>query len=103
VIEIEVQVPERFALYPPRPNPSGGRIWIDLDVPRHDEAVLELNVYDVAGRRVRELIGGERPAGRHTMSWDLRDGGGRRVGAGVYFVVFQATEYRRTEKVLILR
>jgi hypothetical protein len=51
-------------------------------VPRH----VDLSVYDVTGRRVRNLISGRLPTGRsHTVRWDGRDQRGIPVAAGVYF------------------
>mgnify|MGYP003694209409 CR=1 FL=1 len=47
---------------------------------------VELGIYDLAGRLVRELTQGERDAGRHQVSWDGTDGSGGRVGPGVFFL-----------------
>jgi hypothetical protein len=49
-------------------------------------AKAHVAVYDVAGRRVRELNNGWLTAGRHTLPWDGRDGSGQPVAAGVYFL-----------------
>jgi hypothetical protein len=102
-VEGPARIPERFLLHRPRPNPNGARVWIDLDIPGHEGGSLDLAVYDVSGRRIRDLLRGPRDPGRHTILWDLTDAAGRSVGAGVYFVVFRAEGYQRTEKVLILR
>jgi subtilisin family serine protease len=47
---------------------------------------VDLAVYDAAGRRVRELVSGERPAGPHAARWDGRGDGGARLLSGVYFL-----------------
>jgi hypothetical protein len=53
-----------------------------LSLPLPGRAKLE--VYDVAGRRVRALMEGSLPAGDSRAAWDLRDDGGRTVAPGVY-------------------
>ncbi|HET9252354.1 MAG TPA: FlgD immunoglobulin-like domain containing protein [Candidatus Eisenbacteria bacterium] len=46
-------------------------------------------VYDVAGRRVREIHEGWLPAGTQMMVWDGRDQAGRLTAAGTYFLGVQ--------------
>ena len=44
-----------------------------------------LAIFDLRGRRVRELLDGRPlPAGPHTVVWDGRDDGGREVASGIY-------------------
>ena len=76
--------PATLAFGPGSPNPFGSQTQLALDLPRQKDAWI--TVYDVAGRRVRELFVGAMAAGRHVVVWDGRDDGGRRVGSGVYFV-----------------
>jgi hypothetical protein len=47
--------------------------------------MVELAIYDVAGRRVRSLVKENTPAGTYRIEWDARDDGGQGVSAGVYF------------------
>jgi flagellar hook assembly protein FlgD len=48
-------------------------------------APVEIVVYNTAGQRVRTLVNGTRPQGRHEALWDGRDESGSSVSAGVYF------------------
>ncbi len=43
-----------------------------------------LTVYEVLGRRVRQVWDGSLAAGSHRFVWDGRDGEGKAVAAGVY-------------------
>ena len=63
---------------------SPGRTTIWLAVPRAQD--VSLNVYDLRGRRVRELVKGTLTPGTHQVNWDGPDASGRVVAAGVYFV-----------------
>ncbi len=62
-----------------------GRAAIGVDLAR--DGNLNLAVYDLRGRLVRELVTGEwLTAGTHQMVWDGRDRQGRVAASGVYLV-----------------
>jgi hypothetical protein len=71
-------------LAPPSPNPFRGRASFRFGLARAGEVQLEL--YDVSGRRVRSLASGTLAAGEHFTAWDGRDQRGNAVQPGVYFV-----------------
>jgi hypothetical protein len=70
------------------PNPFNPSTVIAFDQARPGAA--RLTIHSAAGRRVRELVAGDRPAGRHEIRWDGRDNAGRRLASGVYLVIFDA-------------
>jgi hypothetical protein len=70
-------------LAPPSPNPFRGRASFRFGLARTGAVQLEL--YDVSGRRVRSLASGTLAAGEHFSAWDGRDQGGNAVKPGVYF------------------
>lgn len=72
------------ALLAPRPDPATSTSRLAWTQSRAGHSRLE--VWDLAGRRVRTLVDGERPAGLHESDWDLADASGARVQAGLYFV-----------------
>jgi len=72
-----------IALDPPWPNPAGGEAELIFALPRAGPA--SLRIYDGQGRRIRILVGGDRPAGRQSAHWDGRDDAGHTVRSGVYF------------------
>jgi hypothetical protein len=69
-------------LHPCQPNPFNPRTTIRFDLPAAGN--VRLAVYDVAGRLVRVLVAGERPAGSHEAVWDGRDASGRSAPSGSY-------------------
>jgi hypothetical protein len=80
----EAPLPSVIAeLRSPMPNPARATVSIAFYLPEPSHVVLA--VYDAAGRRVRVLVGGDRPSGIYSSSWDGYDENGRRVSAGVYF------------------
>jgi hypothetical protein len=88
----------------PLPNPAGVLARLSLGIAADEAgARVTLRVLDLAGRQVRTLLDAALPAGRHTVSWDLRDEGGRAVPAGVYLVQAQAERFATSRRVVVVR
>ena len=75
--------PTRHRLGDSYPNPFNPSVVLPLDLAT-DAARVSLTVYDVLGRRVRQVWQGPLGAGSHRFVWDGRDESGRAVAAGVY-------------------
>jgi len=85
------------------PNPTSNSTMIRCQI-TGDEQKYEMKIYDIAGRLVTDLSG--QMSGRSnqvSVRWDGVDLSGRRLPAGVYFLEFQAGDYRTTEKLLLIR
>lgn len=63
----------------------------------------QVEVIDVAGRRLRELWHGVMPAGDHELSWDLRDAGGAVVHPGLTFLRLQALGASDVRRIIVLK
>lgn len=72
-----------FAISRVYPNPTSDRTRIDFHLGA--AAPVELTIYDVQGRRVRQLRAGPLAGGAHRAAWDGRDDAGTPVASGVYF------------------
>jgi hypothetical protein len=83
------------------PNPFRSSVSVAYSLAR--PGAVDLAVYDVAGRRVRRLAEGVRPAGEAVIRWDGRDEARAAVGAGVYFVRLRTPDADVTRKTLRLR
>ncbi|MDE2733930.1 MAG: FG-GAP-like repeat-containing protein [Gemmatimonadota bacterium] len=81
--------PAQYRLGDSYPNPFNPAVVIPLDLAT-DAAGVSLTVYDVLGRRVRQLWQGALGAGAHRFTWDGRDEAGRGVAAGVYIYKVEA-------------
>jgi hypothetical protein len=64
---------------------------------------VNLVIYDVGGRRVRELLAGRRDANVYTVTWDGTNDRGERVSSGVYFYRLTAGSFRQTKKMVLLK
>lgn len=90
-----------YALGRTAPNPFGNRTSFEFALPQPGHVQLE--VYDVRGRRVRVLENEIRPAGRFVMHWDGRDDRGSELAAGVYFVRYRANEFETSQRMVLVR
>jgi hypothetical protein len=95
------KVPEVSYLAQNYPNPFNPmtRVEFGLVAPGR----VSLRIYDAAGRLVRVLAEGDRPAGRYAELWDGRDASGRAVASGVYFYRLDAGAFTQTRKMILLR
>jgi len=95
---------ERFFNYlsPPLPNPSKGQAKICYGVA--EESAVSLEVYDLTGRRVKELYSGVLKPGNYMTVWTGDAGSGSSVAGGIYFIRYKAgDDFTRVEKLLMVR
>jgi hypothetical protein len=67
-----------------RPNPVLREAWIDLSLPH--AGIVNLEVFDLAGRRVATLLRGPLGAGRHSVVWNGRATRPGVTAAGMYYL-----------------
>ena len=88
-------------LAPGYPNPFNGRVHLRAQLPGPGE--LELTIYDILGRRVREWRQEQAAAGPASWFWDGTDAAGRAVASGVYAYRLRYRDGGGTESVLSRR
>jgi hypothetical protein len=70
-------------LAPPWPNPFADGCSLSFVAPRPGHASIV--IYDLAGRKVAEVLGEHVPSGERRASWHGRDRDGRPCSSGIYF------------------
>ena len=66
------------------PNPFNNRTNINIHL--HDDANVEVAVYNMTGMKIRILKNGMIPAGNHTITWNGQSDDGNVVRAGLYIL-----------------
>jgi hypothetical protein len=66
------------------PNPFNAATKIDFALPHAAE--IELSVFDLTGREIRQLTAGTRAAGNYQALWNGKNREGADLGSGVYFL-----------------
>lgn len=91
-----------YALHHAVPNPFNPRTTIAFEIPSPN--TVRLGVYDVAGRLIRRLVGGEvLGTGRHEVVWQGRDDAGGPVPSGLYFYRLDAGAFSETRRMVLLK
>ncbi len=83
------------------PNPFNPSTAITFTLPAPGRA--NLIIYDITGRRVRELLSGPLTAGTHSVVWDGKDEHGSAVASGVYISRLTVGKFAATGKMLLVR
>jgi hypothetical protein len=96
-----LEAPAAFRVHPIRPNPSAGAATLGFDLP--GDAAVEVELFGLRGERVRSLLSGVRPAGRHQVRWDGAADDGRPVPDGVYFARVRAGAWSDVVKMVVAR
>ena len=87
-------------LAPSFPNPFRAETTIAYSVAVGGPVTIEL--FDVAGRRVRTLVSASQPAGTHRVTWNGDADAGRPAAAGIYFVRLTGRGGTDRQKLVVL-
>ncbi len=76
-----------FSFEPPWPNPASHSAHFAYTLPV--DGPINIQAFDISGRRMRVLANSSHQAGRGDTVWDLRDDSGHRVNPGIYLVTLR--------------
>ena len=83
------------------PNPLLGSSEISYQVAA--SAIVNISIYDAAGRLVRVLVNARTDPGKYIARWNGTNAAGKRVSSGVYFLRMEAGKFSATRKMLVVR
>ena len=90
-----------LALSSPWPNPANVSARFAFALP-HSGAV-EIDAFDISGRRVRSIARGVRNAGRNEVAWDLTDDRGGHVAPGKYLIRARLIDHETIKSLVVVR
>lgn len=64
---------------------------------------VTLRIYDVSGRRIKDIYKGPLEQGVHRFAWDGRNNGDGEVASGIYFLKMEWRGYSSTIKMILVR
>ncbi len=82
------------------PNPFSAATTIRFEV--RTAGRVDLEVFDLQGRHVKQLETGRTAAGPFSVEWDRTDDGGRRVPSGIYFMRLAVGQEVQTLRLVVL-
>jgi len=89
-------LPKKTSLLSNYPNPFNATTKIQFQLAKPSD--VEINIYDILGRRVETLTRPNQPAGQHSLIWHAGD-----LPSGIYFYKLQAGDYRQARKCLLIK
>ncbi len=89
-------LPNDFAITSAYPNPFNSVLRVGYSLP--EAADVALNVYDLSGRLVAELVSGRIQAGVNTVVFD-----GSGLASGVYVLRYEAASHKSQMKVVLIK
>ncbi|MDZ7289520.1 MAG: PQQ-binding-like beta-propeller repeat protein [candidate division KSB1 bacterium] len=97
----ETALPASYRLYQNHPNPFKLATLIKYEIPEAGRVLLQ--VYNLSGQEVMQLVNRIQQPGRYQIDWNGRDHQGRGVPSGVYICRIQAGSFVQTQKMILVR
>lgn len=85
-----------YKLYNNYPNPFNPLTNIKFEI--FDRGFVTLDVYDIVGRKVSQLVNGYLETGNHSLLFDGTD-----LPSGVYFYVLRYNDYESSKKMVLIK
>ncbi len=93
--------PDDYFLAQNYPNPFNSETMILYGIARTEK--ITLVIYDVLGRKIRNLVNEEQEKGRHRIFWDGKDDKGLPLASGIYVCRIKTTSYAASRKLLLIK
>ena len=101
ILGIDGQVPLTFELHQNYPNPFNPVTTLSYDLP--EESFVNIKIYDITGRIVKNIVRENKKAGYHYARWNGNNNLGESVSAGMYIYTIQAGQFYSMKKMILLK
>jgi hypothetical protein len=96
VIETEIALPKNFELSQNFPNPFNPLTRINYSLPINSKVILE--VYNITGERISQLVNEEKTAGNYTVEFDSD-----KLSSGLYIYQLRIGNFVQTRKMILMK
>jgi len=83
------------------PNPFNPTTTINYSL--KERSKVSLNIFNIKGQKVKQLVSEQLSAGQHTVIWNGRDDNGKSVSSGIYFYKLKTDYYEKTRKMILMK
>ena len=83
------------------PNPFNQVTTLRYELPQ--DAMVNITIYDMMGRVVKNLVNSQQNAGYKSIQWNATNNAGQPISAGLYLYTIQAGEFVQTKKMVLLK
>ena len=98
---MDFEVLDNYKIIKNYPNPFNPVTTLRYDLPENSH--VNITIYDMLGRQVKNLINQTQDAGYRSVRWNATDDYGKPVSAGIYLYQIQAGEFVQTKKMMLLK
>ena len=96
IVEVTVGIPTEYLLEQNFPNPFNPTTTIKYDL--SDVSQVSVIIYDILGRKVKDLVNEKQDAGRYEIQFDASN-----LASGIYLYQIRAGSFVSTKKMILLR
>ncbi len=93
--------PSSYELGQNYPNPFNPQTQIEYYVPR--DGHIKLEIFNLLGQRIQTIVDQEQKRGTHVVTWDGTNGQGNSVANGIYLYQIKADNFKKTNKMILLK
>lgn len=93
--------PVAYKLEQNYPNPFNPSTKIRFSVLNSEK--VELNIFDITGQKVAELVNDFKNPGTYEVVWDGKNMNGNQAASGVYFYTLRTGSFNKTSKMVLIR
>lgn len=94
-------IPLKLSLSQNYPNPFNPSTNIEFKI--NSPSNVKINIYDINGQLIRNLVDEELSTGVYTTNWDGTDNQGNRISSGTYFYRIEAGTTYDVKKMILLK
>jgi len=94
-------IPINYRLMQNYPNPFNPNTTIEYDLSKPEN--VKINIYDVMGRLVKELVKEQKNTGKYSVIWNGKDDSGNMVASGNYFYQIICGDFVQAKKMILLK
>jgi len=97
----EIIIPNVTTLYQNFPNPFNPSTTINYSLKENSK--VNLNIYNIKGQKVRQLVSNQLTGGQHSVVWNGKDDNNKPVSSGIYFYKLKTDNFDKTRKMILMK
>ncbi len=98
----DMNLPSQFALAQNYPNPFNPTTQLSFSLP--EKSLVTMNIFNIAGQKIKTLANREFSAGIHTVEWDGTNASGSKAATGIYLMKLTTDKnFSKSIKMLMMK
>ncbi len=94
-------IPQAFYLSQNYPNPFNAGTTLSYRIAEPSQ--VKINVLNILGQEVRELVSQQQVPGVYRVHWDGKSSAGLEISSGIYLIRLEAGKFQQIRKVVLVR